>query len=312
MPSRCGGVTGVSGECRVQRLVLPGGERSWMVLGSDHRPVGPAGEFLEYLGVQRVSPNTVKSYARVLALWWQYLEAFGVAWDAVTREHAGRFLAWLRTGDGPEVVSIERRPARFAESAIAARLQAVLSCYRCHHFNGVAFGGDLIRLVNGRGGYKPVLGHVARRAGRRQAVIRVRRPGKQPPPLLTPGQIERICDACACWDAETRQWQGCVRDRLLRALTKKIHASRSAEADPGRVLACGYARGSGARRAVAGTRRGACLARSAAATPARSGGTSSGRRAGVLTRTRGLLLVPGLVRALRCPVVRVRRRVRRR
>jgi hypothetical protein len=35
-----------------------------MVLGSDHRPVGPAEEFLEYLRVQRVSPNTVKSYAR--------------------------------------------------------------------------------------------------------------------------------------------------------------------------------------------------------------------------------------------------------
>ena len=218
MPLRCGGVTGVHEECRVQRLVLPGGERSWTVLGGDHRAVGPAEEFLEYLRVQRVSPNTVKSYARALALWWQYLGAFGVAWDAVTLEHAGRFLAWLRTGDGPQVVSIERRPARFAESTIAARLQAVLSCYRYHYFNGVAFGGDLGRLVNGRGGYKPVLEHVARRAGRRQAVIRVRRPGKQPPPLLTPGQIERICDACACWDAEARQWRGCVRDRLLWAL----------------------------------------------------------------------------------------------
>jgi integrase family protein with SAM-like domain len=174
VPLRCGGVAGGYGECRVQRLVLTGGERSWTVLGSDHRAVGPAEEFLEYLRVQRVSPNTVKSYARALALWWQYLEAFGVAWDAVTLEHAGRFLAWLRTGDGAQVVSIERRPAWFAESTIAARLQAVLSCYRYHYFNGVAFGGDLVRLVNGRGGYKPVLEHVARRTGRRQAVIRVR------------------------------------------------------------------------------------------------------------------------------------------
>src|SRR5262249_60840909 len=93
----------------------------------------------------------------------------------------------------------------------------VVWCCRSHYFNGVAFGGDLIRLVNGRGGYKPMLEHVARRAGRRQAVIRVRRPGSQPPPLLTPGQIERICDACACWDAETRQWQGRVRGPLLWA-----------------------------------------------------------------------------------------------
>ncbi len=82
----------------------------------------------------------MKSYARALALWWQFLEAFGVAWPAVTLEHAGRFLAWLRTGDGPQVVSIERGPARFAESTIAARLQAVLSCYRYHYFNGVLNG----------------------------------------------------------------------------------------------------------------------------------------------------------------------------
>jgi site-specific recombinase XerD len=213
-------VTVAYGECRTQRLVLAGGERSWTVLGGDHRPVGPAEEFLEYLRVQRVSPNTVKSYARALALWWQYLEAFGLSWDAVTLQDWGGFLAWLRTGDGPQVVSIERRPARFAESTIAARLQAVMSCYRYHHFTGAASGGDLVRLVNGRGGggYKPMLEHLARRAGRRQAVIRVRRPGSAAPPLLAPGQIERICDACAPWDAQTRRWRGCVRDRLLWAL----------------------------------------------------------------------------------------------
>lgn len=74
---------------------------------------------------------------RALALWWQYLQVFGLSWDSVTLEAVGGFLAWLRTGDGPRVVSIEQRPARFAESTIAARLQAVVSCYRYHHFNGV-------------------------------------------------------------------------------------------------------------------------------------------------------------------------------
>ena len=161
------------------------------MLGGDHRPVGPAEEFLEYLRVQRVSPNTVKSYARALALWWQYLTVFGLAWDGVTLEAVGGFLAWLRTGNGPRVVSIECRPARFAESTIAARLQAVVSCYRYHQFTGVALGSDLIRLVHGRGGsYKPMLEHLARRTGRRQSVIRVRRLGRAVPPLLTPGQIE--------------------------------------------------------------------------------------------------------------------------
>ena len=47
-------------------------------------------------------------------------------------------------------------------------------------------------------------------------------------------------------------------DQLMAAsrrdhpLTKKIHASRSAAADLGHALACGYARGSGTGLAVAG------------------------------------------------------------
>jgi hypothetical protein len=49
--------------------------------------------------------------AGALALWWQSLAVFGLAGDAVTLEHAGGFLAWRRSGDGPQVVSIERRPA---------------------------------------------------------------------------------------------------------------------------------------------------------------------------------------------------------
>jgi integrase len=158
----------------------------------------------------------VKSYARALALWWQYLGVFGLCWDTVTLEDFGTFLTWLRTGEGPAIVSIEARPARFAESTIAVRLRAVLSCYDYHQLNGVDVGQDLHRIAHGRGGsYKPLLEHIARRKGRRQAVIRVRRPRQAAAPVLTPGQIERIYDACATWDAAAREWQGSVRNRLL-------------------------------------------------------------------------------------------------
>jgi integrase len=190
---------------RTQRLTLPGGERTWTVLGSDHRVVGPAEEYLEYLRVQKASPNTVKSYGRALALWWQYLDVFGLAWDAVTLEDFGGFLTWLRTGDGPALVPLEPGQARFEESTIAVRLRAVLSV-----------GRELYRITHGRGGnYKPLLEHIARRKGRRRAVIRVRQRRGTVPPTLTPGQIDRICDACAHWDDEAREWRGSVRNRLL-------------------------------------------------------------------------------------------------
>ncbi len=87
--------------CRAQRLVLPDGAVSWTVLGADHAVAGPAEEFLEFLRVQANSPNTVKSYARALALWWSYLQLFGLAWDRLAVADVGGFLAWLRGGDGP-------------------------------------------------------------------------------------------------------------------------------------------------------------------------------------------------------------------
>ncbi|MGH3613642.1 MAG: hypothetical protein ACRDRK_13835 [Pseudonocardia sp.] len=56
--------TAVAGSYRAQRLTLSSGERTWTVLGKDHRMVGPAEEYLEYLRAQRASPNTVKSYVQ--------------------------------------------------------------------------------------------------------------------------------------------------------------------------------------------------------------------------------------------------------
>lgn len=211
-----GGIEAVE-SFRVQRLTLPEGGYTWTVLGRDHRVVAPAEEYLEYLRAQRSSPNTVKSYARGLALWWQFLYAFGLRWDAVKVADFGAFLTWLRTGDEPRVVSIEQRPARFAESTISARLGAVMSCYDYHLLNGVEVGRDLHRISH-RGGsrYKPLLEHLARRHGRRRSTVRVRGAGRGgPAPVLTPGQISLICDACASWDAETGQWRGSVRNRLL-------------------------------------------------------------------------------------------------
>jgi hypothetical protein len=50
----------------VQPVELPGGDRTWTVLGADHRQVGPVEEFLEYHRVTGSSPHTVRAYAKAL------------------------------------------------------------------------------------------------------------------------------------------------------------------------------------------------------------------------------------------------------
>lgn len=208
-----------SGACRTQRVALSDGERTWTVLDRDHRVAEPAEQFLEYLRMVGRSPNTVKSYARALALWWEFLAVYELAWDAVTVEDLGRFLGWLRSGDEPGLASIARRPARFSEGTVALRLQAVCSLYRYHHFNGVEAASRLYeRVFSGRHAYKPMLEHLARRRGHDRRVVRVSRPRRATPPTLTPEQVRLILDACAAWDPAAREWRGSVRDRLLWAL----------------------------------------------------------------------------------------------
>jgi integrase len=211
--------TSSAGACRTQRVVLPDGGRTWTVVDREHRVVEAAEQYLEYLRMLARSPNTVKSYARALALWWQFLDVYELAWDAVAIEDLGRFLGWLRSGDEPGLASIERRPARFSEGTVALRLQAVCSLYRYHHFNGVEAASRLYeRVFTGRHAYKPMLEHLARRRGYERRVVRVSRPRPATPPTLTPEQVGLILDACARWDPAARGWRGSVRDRLLWAL----------------------------------------------------------------------------------------------
>lgn len=185
----------------------------------------------------------MKSHARALALWWTYLHAFSLAWDALSIADVGGFLAGLRTGDGPQVPSIEPRESRFAESTISTRLRAVTSCYRFHEMNGVSLGGDLVRVVHGgRAACKPMLEHVARKKGRQRAVIRVStartapagadaradrrdlrrvRVARQGPGSRTAGSGTASCGRCsrrrACGSA--RRWGSSTGTGILAAAT---------------------------------------------------------------------------------------------
>lgn len=56
---------------------VTGEDVTWTVLGDDYRVVEAIEQYLEYLEYLRsrdCSPDTLKSYARGLALWWTFLE----------------------------------------------------------------------------------------------------------------------------------------------------------------------------------------------------------------------------------------------
>jgi site-specific recombinase XerD len=113
---------------RTQRASTKAGP-TWTVLGDDLRVVGPIEEFLEFARASDYSPNTVKSYARALALWWSFLDQSGRSWTTIGLGDLGAFMQSVR-GVGDDVNVAVRRPRGVSEATVAARVRAVLSFYR--------------------------------------------------------------------------------------------------------------------------------------------------------------------------------------
>jgi site-specific recombinase XerD len=203
------------GGARVQQVRLPSGAATWTVIGGDGLSIDAAEEYLEYLRVSS-SPNTVKSYARALALWWRWLQTTQVGWHDVGLSEFTGFVHWLRTGDDGTIVAFAPSAPKLSESTVAVRLQAVLSFYRYQALNGVPAAVALTqRIHRSSPQFRPLLEHVARRRGRPTQTVRVRAPRREIPPVFTPGQMTLIKDACADVDPSIGEYVGSVRDRLL-------------------------------------------------------------------------------------------------
>jgi site-specific recombinase XerD len=193
---------------RTQMVALADGSKTWTVVGPDGLPLDEAEGFLEHLRLTGFSPNTVRSYARGLALWWSFITGAELDWRRVGVADLGAFLSWLRFGRGVEP----------SEATMASRLAAVVAFYRFHEaYSGVEVARGITTLA-GRwpAPHRGLLAHLAGRGGdRRVPVVRVRRFRRERPPVLTPEQIEAILDDCATFDPVEGRWAGSLRDRLL-------------------------------------------------------------------------------------------------
>jgi site-specific recombinase XerD len=205
---------------RVQAMDVAGGGRTWTVLGDDHLPVAAIEEFLEHHRVLGSSPNTVRSYAKGLELWWGFLAREGAGWEDPAVGTLRAFVTWLRTGLAPGIAPLgpdAGTGAVPAEATVQARLAAVVSFYRFQHDvhgRGAALARASTRQVR-RGRYRPMLAHLQSRRDRRASPLRLRASAPAPPPVLTPAQVGAILDGCASFDAERGEWRGLLRDRLL-------------------------------------------------------------------------------------------------
>jgi site-specific recombinase XerD len=204
---------------RTQRVNTNAGA-TWTVLGDDERVIGPVEEFLEFARSSEYSPNTVKSYARALALWWSFLDQSGRAWSSVGLREFGAFMQSLRGVSDEANVAATFKPV-VAEATVAARVRAVLSFYRYH----AACGGPSVDHLFVQGSavprsYLPFLTHIARRHPQQRSLVKVR-VRRSELPIVVPDQTRALISAEASWDQSRQSWIGDVRYRLFWALLEE-------------------------------------------------------------------------------------------
>lgn len=207
---------------RVAVVQVQGQAKTWTVIGSDHLPITPVEEYLEFLRLGRYAARTVQAYARALHGYFDYLDLVGVAWDQIETLTFGGYLRWLRTGLLPSVTALGPETPALKETSVAAYSTAVLSFYRFQlDAHDVQAARKLYRQRPVRvapqqhPNYRPRLLGLAKPRPVDVPIYRLDAWQRRPTPVLTPEQVTAIMTACGGDPATPGVALVQLRDRLL-------------------------------------------------------------------------------------------------
>lgn len=180
----------------VRRILLPDSAKvTWMVVDRAYQLIIPIQEFLDYLRNIERSPNTVRSYAYHLKLYWEYLQDTHLDWKLVGLSELSGFIAWLRNPTG-NVPSVYAREAKRTEATLNAMLTSVCMFYEYQERLGRVREIPLYRmqLQPGRK-YKSYLHHLSKGKPVRTRLLKLKEP-KRYPKTLDQEQVKKLIGAC--------------------------------------------------------------------------------------------------------------------
>jgi integrase/recombinase XerD len=181
---------------RVQQARNPDtNQLTWLVIGADYLPIEPTQRYLKYLENLERSPNTIRSYANHLRLFWEFLGIHHLNWCEVNLKQLSDFIHWLRCPQSGEVPLISQ-PARRTERTVNTIMSAVCSLYQFHELEGTIQGLNLYRYqFQQRGKYKSFLHHINKGKQSKTRIIKIKEPRKFVG-CLNPDEITQIINAC--------------------------------------------------------------------------------------------------------------------
>jgi len=182
---------------KVQRALIPGSNKiTWMVIDDNYIPITPIQQYLGYLDNTGKSPNTVRSYAYHLMLYWEYLNDKSLEWNKVGIENLAYFLGWLQRNDRKNIISIEIQKSKRCEKTINTIMSAVTMMYDYHWRLGSVNLLNLYRQQSAfHGKYKSFLHHVNKKKTINSKLLKFKSPNRLPR-ILTWEEVKILVDSC--------------------------------------------------------------------------------------------------------------------
>ena len=182
---------------KVQKALIPDSkEMTWMVIDDNYMPIKPIQQYLAYLDDTGKSPNTIRSYAYHLKLYWEYLKDKSLEWNKVGIENLVYFLGWLQKSRCENAISIDRQKSKRSERTINTIISAVAMMYDYHWRLGSVGLLNLSRQQSAfHGKYKSFLHHVNKKKTINSKLLKLKSPNRLPR-ILTWEEVKILVDSC--------------------------------------------------------------------------------------------------------------------
>jgi integrase/recombinase XerD len=187
---------------RVIEVHTSGGDRRYVLVDDEGELVIPAVRYLKHLDQRGYARNTLRSYAHMLKLYFEYVKQRGLDYRNPTLDDIGVFVHWLKLPSG----SLKVLPAQSAEQARSNRtinlaLTVVTGLYdylwRVDDVSDRLADRTTVYSPAQASRYKSFLYHIAAQQPVAKKLFKQKEPKKGRPKTISKEQVRQLMDACA-------------------------------------------------------------------------------------------------------------------
>ena len=184
----------------VQEIKLDENKKRYLLIYKNGLPVIPAAKYLKHLDNIKSSPNTQKTYAYCLKLYFEYLQEIDIDYRNVNINILSNFVGWLTNPyQNNKVTSIRPTRTKRTEKSINLTITVVTNFYD-YLYRTEEIDNDMVDklmkkiFIGGNRRYKDFLHHINKDKPCSKNILKIKEP-RQKLKVLTKDEVEKIYNA---------------------------------------------------------------------------------------------------------------------